>query len=176
MKSTSIIFIILNSINKHLFHASQMHTHAYIWRVRDSEPYSGIQGTFMDPYGPQHVYALCGHLSLLFSIFFLSYFFPKDIIIPISSTIAWQTFPIITASCMTSPPYILLFTPYSPVICKDNFPLVYMYKLSRYYTVFQLLIWVLFSLGHQLSKSWHWLHCSHQAPWLLLPVTSWSYH
>ena len=24
-------------------------------------------------------------------------------------------------------------------------------------------IWVLFSLGHQLSKSWNWLHCSLQA-------------
>ena len=31
------------------------------------------------------------------------------------------------------------FTPlYSPVICKDFFPLVYMYKLSRYYAVFNI--------------------------------------
>ena len=37
---------------------------------------------------------------------------------------------------MTSPPYILLFSQHSPVICKDFFPLIYMYKLSRYYTVF----------------------------------------
>ena len=36
------------------------------------------------------------------------------------------------------PPYILLFTPYSPVICKDLFPLVHMYKLSRYYAVFHI--------------------------------------
>ena len=43
-----------------------------------------------------------------------------------------------TASCMTSPPYILLSTPYSPVICKDFFPLVYMYKLSRYYAIFHI--------------------------------------
>ena len=33
---------------------------------------------------------------------------------------------------------LLLFTPHSPVICKDNFPLVYMYKLSRYYAVFHI--------------------------------------
>ena len=44
MKLTSIIFITLNAINEHLSHASQMHTHAYIQRVQDSEPYSGIQG------------------------------------------------------------------------------------------------------------------------------------
>ena len=37
---------------------------------------------FMDPCGPQHVYALCGHISSLFSMFFFSYFLPKDIIIP----------------------------------------------------------------------------------------------
>ena len=40
--------------------------------------------------------------------------------------------------CMTSPPYILLFTSYSPVICKDFFLLVYMYKSSRYYLVFDI--------------------------------------
>ena len=55
MKSTSIIFITFNSINKHLLHALQMHTHTYIQRVHDSEPYSGIQGrreplwTLVDP-------------------------------------------------------------------------------------------------------------------------------
>ena len=37
---------------------------------------------FMDPCGPQHVYAPYGHIFSLFSMFFLSYFFPKDIIIP----------------------------------------------------------------------------------------------
>ena len=35
-------------------------------------------------------------------------------------------------------PYILLFSQHSPVICKDFFPLVYMYKLSRYYAVFHI--------------------------------------
>ena len=71
------------------------------------------------------------------SLYFSYLIFPKKTLSsPISLTIAWQTFPITTASCMTSPPYILLFTPHSPVICKDNFPLVYMYKSSRYYAVF----------------------------------------
>ena len=62
----------------------------------------------------------------------------KTLSSPILSTITWQTFPITTASHMTSPPYILLFTPYSTIICKDNFPLVYMYKSSRYYAVFHI--------------------------------------
>ena len=43
-------------------------------------------------------------------------------------------------------------------------------------TLYLTSIWVLFSLSQQLSKSWHRLHCSYQALWLLLPVTSWSYH
>ena len=74
-----------------------------------------------------------------YSLSFLFLLFPKKTLLsPISLTILWQTFPIITTSCMTSSPYILLFTPYSPVICKDNFPLVYMYKSSRYYAVFHI--------------------------------------
>ena len=36
-----------------------------------------VTRTFMDPCGPWLVYAPCGHISSLFSIFFLSYFFPK---------------------------------------------------------------------------------------------------
>ena len=38
--------------------------------------------------------------------------------------------------------------------------------------LYLILIWVLYSLGHQLSKSWYRLHCSHQAPQLLSPATS----
>ena len=49
-----------------------------------------------------------------------------------------KTFPIITESCMSSPSYILLFVTHSPVICKDFFSLVHMYKLSRYYPVFNI--------------------------------------
>ena len=51
MKSTSITFITLNAIDKHLSHASQMHIHAYIRRVQDLKPYSGIQGQH-EHYGP----------------------------------------------------------------------------------------------------------------------------
>ena len=142
MKSTSIIFIALNSINKYLLHASQMHIHAYIQRVCNLEPYSGIQGwrkhlwTLVDPDMYMcHVDTFL-HYSLCFSF---SYFLPTDIIIPY-----------IINDCITdfshhhsiiydfTPPYILLFSQHSPVICKDYFSLIYMYKSSRYYVVFHI--------------------------------------
>ena len=44
------------------------------------------------------------------------------------------------------------FTPlYSPIICKDNFPLVYMYKSSRYYAVFQINLGSIFPQSPTLS-------------------------
>ena len=141
MKSTSIIFITLNSIDKHLLHTSQMHTHAYTWRVHDSEPYSGIQGrreclwTLVDP----NMYMRCVDIFPYYSLSFLLLLFPtKTLSSPISSTIVWQTFPIIIASRMTSLSYILLFSQHSPVIYKDFFPLVHMYKSSRYYAVLHI--------------------------------------
>ena len=54
---------------------------------------------------------------------------------------------------MSSPPYILLFTPHSPVICKDHFPLVYMYKSSRYYLVFNINLGPMFPWSTILSLS-----------------------
>ena len=131
MKSTSIIFIALNSIDKYLLHASQMHIHAYIWRVCNSEPYLGIQGqheclwTLVDPDMYMRRVDIFPHYSQCFSFLISS---QKTLLSPTSSTIIWQIFPTITASYMTSPPYILLFSQHSPVICKDFFPLVYMYK------------------------------------------------
>ena len=65
-------------------------------------------------------------------MFFPLLFFPKDFIIPY-----------IIASRTTDFPYhhsiMYDFTPlYSPVICKNFFPFVYMYKSSRYYAVFHI--------------------------------------
>ena len=78
--------------------------------------------------------------SFLIILYLFSFLiFPKKTLSsPTSSTITQQTFPITTASCMTSPPYILLFSQHSPVICKDYFSLIYMYKSSRYYAVFHI--------------------------------------
>ena len=85
MKSTSTIFITLNSIDKHLSHTSQIHTHAYIRRVRDSEPYSGIQGqrkplwTLVDP----NMYMRHVDIFPYYSLCFSSHILPqKDFIIP----------------------------------------------------------------------------------------------
>ena len=137
-KSTPIIFITFNSIDKYLSHASQMHIHTYKRIVHDLEPYSGIQGwrkhlwTLVDPNMYMHRVDIFPYYSLSFSSLIIS---QKTLSSPISLTIVWQTFPIITASCMTSLSYILLFSQHSPVICKDYFSLVYMYKSSRYCAV-----------------------------------------
>ena len=118
-----------------------MHTHAYIWRVRHPELYSGIQGrrkrlwTLMDPDMYMRHMDIFPLLFLIFSFLISS---QKTLSSPTSSTITWQTLPIITASCITPPPYILLFSQHSPVVYKDNFPLFYMYKSSRYYFVFDI--------------------------------------
>ena len=142
MKSTSIIFITLNSIDKHLSHASQMHIHTYTSSFYDSELYSGIQGqrkhlwTLVDP----ELHMRCVDIFPVYSIYIFPFLFlsQKTLSLPISLTIIWQTFPIITTSYMSSAPYILLSAPHSPVICKDYFSLIYMYKLSRYYAVFHI--------------------------------------
>ena len=85
MKSTSIIFITFNSITKHLLHALQMHTHTYIQRVHNSEPYSGIQGrhkclwTLVD----HNMYMRHVDIFPYYSLCFSSHIFSqKDFIIP----------------------------------------------------------------------------------------------
>ena len=126
MKSTSIIFIISNSINKHLLHASQMHIHTYTSSVYDSEPYSGIQRrhkhlwTLVDPELYMRHVDIFPHYSLYFSSLILS---QKDIITPHIIDNCMTDFPHHhkLSSCMIPPPYILLFASHSPVICKDFF-------------------------------------------------------
>ena len=93
MKLTLTIFITSIPINKHLSHASQMHTHAYIWRVCNSEPYSGIQGlhkhlwTLVDPDMYMRRVDIFPHNSLCFS-FLIS--FQKTLSSPTSLTIVWH--------------------------------------------------------------------------------------
>ena len=178
MKSTPIIFITLNSIDKYLSHASQMHIHTYKQRVHDSDPYSGIQGqheclwTLVDPDMYMRRVDTFLHYSLYFTFLISS---KKTLLLSISLTIAWQTFPIIISSCMTSSSYIPLFSQHSPVICKDFFPLVHMYKSSRYYAVFHIDLGPI-SLGQHLSKALKPAPLQPSSFWLLLPATSWSYH
>ena len=141
MKSTSIIFITFNSINKNLSHALQMHTHAYIWRVQDSEPYSGIQGwrehlwTLVDP----DMYMRRVDIFFIILYLFFSYSFLKKLYHP---PYYQQSYDRLSPSSQhhvwLHPSYILLFSQHSPVIYKDFSPLVHMYKLSRYYAVFNI--------------------------------------
>ena len=86
MKSIPLTFITPNAIDRHLSHAYQMHICAYIQRVYDLEPYSGIQGrrkhlwTLVDPDLYMHHVDIFSHYSLYFFSFLI---FPsKDVIIP----------------------------------------------------------------------------------------------
>ena len=110
-----------------------IHTHIYeeftIWsHIQAYKDNTNVYGPLWTPT------CICAVWTffLLFSIFFLSYSFSKDIIIPH-----------IINNHMTDFPHhhsiMYDFTPlYSPVICKDYFSLVYMYKSSRYYAVFHI--------------------------------------
>ena len=137
MESTSIIFIIFNSINKHLSHALQMHTHAYIRRVHNLEPYSGIQGRheclwiLVDP----NMYMRCVDIFPYYSLCFSSLILYHPLHHRQSHN---RLSPSPQHHVWLHPPYILLFSQYSPVIYKDFFPFVYMYKSSRYYAVFHI--------------------------------------
>ena len=95
--------------------------------------------TFIDPYGPQPIYAPYGHI-LLIILYIFPFLFPskRHYHPPHHQQSYDRPFSITTASCMSSPPHILLFVTHSPVICKDFFSLVYMYKSSRYYAVFHI--------------------------------------
>ena len=92
-------------------------------------------------YGPSWTPTCICTIWTYFSYYSLCFTFlissQKILSLPTSSTTIWQTFHIITA-CMSSPPCILLFALHSPVICKDFFSLVYMYKSSRYFPVFDI--------------------------------------
>ena len=100
----------------------QSHIHKHLWTLVDPDLYMRCVDIFP-------------HYSLYFSLLILS---QKDFITPHIINNHMTDFFHHHTSCMSSPPYILLFTPHSLVICKDYFPLLYMYKSSRYYLVFDI--------------------------------------
>ena len=150
MKSTLIIFITFNSIDKHLSHALQMHTHADIQRVHDSEPYSGIQGrceclwTLVDHDMYMHHVDIFPYYSLCFSSLILS---QKDFIIPY----------IITNRTTDFPHHHSIMYDFTPPIfsCLVNILLLFVRTFSPLFTcinrvgtmLYSTLIWVLCSLG-----------------------------
>ena len=155
-----------------------MHIHAYIRRVCDLELYSDIQGwreclwTLVDLDMYMRRVAIFPYYSQCFFFLISS---QKTLSSPISLTIVWQIFPITTASYMTSPPYILLFSQHSPVICKDFSPLFTCINWVDT-TLYSISIWVLCSLSQPLSKALKPALLQPSSFWLILPVTSWSYH
>ena len=80
-----------NEVNFNYLHCTQFHrqisfaclTNAYTCIYMKSSQFGAIfrhiraTQMFMDPCGPRHVYALCEHISSLFSMFFLFLFPPK---------------------------------------------------------------------------------------------------
>ena len=95
--------------------------------------------TFMDPCGPRHVYAPYGHFFSYYSLSFLSLFLHKRLYHPLHHRQSHDRLsPSSQHHVLLHPPYILLFSQHSPVIYKDNFPLVYMYKSNSYYAVFYI--------------------------------------
>ena len=114
------------------------HTHEVFTIWSCIQAYKGNANVYGPLWTPSSICAIWTYFSQYSPCF--SSFIPsqKTLSLPTSSTIIWQTFSITTASCMSSPPYILLYAPHSPVICKDLFSLIYMYKSSRYYVVFNI--------------------------------------
>ena len=128
-----------------------MHTHEVFAIQSRIQAYKGDVNVYRPLWTPTCICTMWTYFLIILYIFPLLFFPKKTLSLPISSTIAWQTFSITTASCMSSPPYILLFTTHSPVIWKDNFPLVYMYKSSRYYLVFDINLGSIFPQSTSLS-------------------------
>ena len=131
---------------------------------------------FMDPCGSQHVYVPYGHFLLIIPYLFPSLFLHKRLYHSLHHRQSHERLsPSLQHHVLLHPSYILLFIQHSPVICKDNFPLVYMYKLSRYYAVFHINLGSIFPRSPTLKV----LKLAPFQPssfWLLLPATSWSYH
>ena len=169
MKSTPIIFITLNSIKKYLSHASQMHIHTYKHIDKEFKIQSCIQAYKGDTnvYGPLWTLTCrCAVWTFFLIILYLffSYSFLKRLYHPPYYRQSYDRLsPSSQHHVWLHPSYILLFSQHSPVICKDFFPLIHMYKSSRYYAVFNIDLGPMFPQSTSLLKSWNWLHCSLQA-------------
>ena len=163
MKPTPIIFITFNSINKHLLHVSQIHIYEEFAIRSRIQAYKGD----VNVYGPLWTLTcICAMWTsfLIILYVFPSLFLPKRHYHPLHHRQSHDRLsPSPQHHVWFHPPYILLFTPHSPVVCKDNFPLVYMYILSRYYSVFHYWFGSYVPSVNLSLKSWNRLHCSLQA-------------
>ena len=144
-------------------HNKCIHTHIYegfkVWSC--IQAYKGDVNVYGPLWTLTCIHAVWTYFFIILYVFPFLFLPKKTLSLPISSTIAWQTFPIITSSCMTLPSYILLFSQHSPVICKDYFSLVYNRWSIRFW-----LFW------YHLTKLSQWaldLNCPYlHRPWLEL--------
>ena len=145
MSLTNILRMLTKSIYVHIYDEFTIQSCIQIYKGQHKHLW-----TLVDPNLYMRCVDIFPHYSTHFSSLIIS---QKDIITPHIINNCMTDFSITTASCMSSPPYILLFTPHSPVICKDYFPLVYMYKSSRYYLVFDIDLGPMYipSVNHSLS-------------------------
>ena len=94
-----------------------IHTHIYEFMIRSCiQEYKGNANIYGPLWTPTSICTMWTYFLIILYVFPLIFFPKKTLSSPTSSPIAQQTFPITTASCMTSPPL------YSPVIYKDFFP------------------------------------------------------
>ena len=128
--STNIFRMLYKCIHMHIYEEFTIQNHI--------QAYKGDTNIYGPLWTPTCICTVWIYFLIILYVFPLISFPKKTLSSPTSLPIALQTFPITTASCMISTPYILLFSQHSPVICKDFFPFVYMYKSSRYYTVFHI--------------------------------------
>ena len=118
--------------------------------------------TFMDLCGLRHVYAPCGHFSLIIPYLLFSYYSPKRLYYPLHHR---QSHDRLSPS---SQHHVLLHPPIFS--CLLHFLLLFVRTISPYFTcinrvdttLYSISIWVLCSLSQHLFKSWNWLHCSLQ--------------
>ena len=126
------------------------------------QAYKGNTNVYGPLWTPTCICAMCTYFLIILYIFPLLFFPERTLSSTTLSTIVWQTFPITTASYMSSPPifsylshnllsFVRTFSPQFTCINRVDTML------------YSTLIWVLCSLSQHLFKHWNQLHCSLQA-------------
>ena len=156
MPSTNILCMPSKCIYTHIHEVFTIWSHI--------QAYKGEANIHGPLWTPTYICAIWTYFLNILYIFPLLFFPKKTLSLPMSSTIAWQTFPITTTSCT------YVFTPlYSPILL--HILLLFVRTISPYFTcinqvdttLYLTSIWVLCSLSQHLFKHWNWLHCSLQA-------------
>ena len=130
MPSTNTLCMPSKCIYSHAHKVFMMWSHIQVYKGNID-----IYGPLWTPSSICAVWTYFSQYSLCFS--FLS-FSQKTLSFPHHQQSHDRHFPSLQYHVCPHPLYILLFAPHSPVICKDFFSLIYMYKSSQYYAVFNI--------------------------------------